>query len=135
MITKKGAKNTFTSLYRCCWLCTMETVIRKNVYNQTIVLLIISGSSSCRIIVWRMLYSKFYVKLRKKPVYIFSKSILTFYHFEKVMKRNLLTVISWITALSIRGGQEEAPEDPQLMRLDNMLVSLKRTIRSAVLLP
>lgn len=34
------------------------------------------------------------------------------------------TVIFSIAALSIRGGQEEAPEDPQLMRLDNMLVSL-----------
>ncbi|TKR67879.1 hypothetical protein L596_023959 [Steinernema carpocapsae] len=27
------------------------------------------------------------------------------------------------TALSIRGGQDETPEDPQLMRLDNMLVA------------
>ncbi|KAK6100531.1 Pre-B-cell leukemia transcription factor 1 [Brugia pahangi] len=42
------------------------------------------------------------------------------------MKNALFEVLCEIkekTALSIRGGQEEAPEDPQLMRLDNMLVA------------
>ncbi|VDN26164.1 unnamed protein product [Gongylonema pulchrum] len=40
------------------------------------------------------------------------------------MKNALFEVLCEIkekTALSIRGGQEDTPEDPQLMRLDNML--------------
>lgn len=42
------------------------------------------------------------------------------------MKSALFEVLCEVkekTALSIRGGQEETPEDPQLMRLDNMLVA------------
>ncbi len=34
-------------------------------------------------------------------------------------------LIIFCSALSIRGAQEETPEDPQLMRLDNMLVSAR----------
>uniref|UniRef100_A0A914VZF2 Homeobox protein extradenticle n=1 Tax=Plectus sambesii TaxID=2011161 RepID=A0A914VZF2_9BILA len=42
------------------------------------------------------------------------------------MKAALFAVLCEIkekTVLSIRGGQEEAPEDPQIVRLDNMLVA------------
>ena len=35
-----------------------------------------------------------------------------------------LTVVCWcVSVLSIRGAQEEEPPDPQLMRLDNMLIA------------
>lgn len=48
------------------------------------------------------------------------------------MKSALFEVLCEIkekTALSIRTGSDETPEDPQLMRLDNMLVRKFDAIR------
>ena len=40
------------------------------------------------------------------------------------MNKDLTVCLSlYVTVLSIRGAQEEEPPDPQLMRLDNMLIA------------
>ena len=62
---------------------------------------------------------------------LFNFRLVSFLFFVAEVKKLFLKLFLWqlfilsilLLVLSIRNGQEEAPEDPQLMRLDNMLVS------------